>query len=178
MLKRMAKLSAGVALAGLLTSSALAQVVYNRGNDGDPETLDQHKTSTVAEAHLLRDLYEGLVIYDSKAEITSTFSVHANSRVEFQLGVRNNTTRMLELRFPNGRTHEFIVQDESGKEIWRWSKSRMFTQGLQNKLLKSHEVTTFAEEWDADELKGKFTAIAILPSDNHPIEERVEFELK
>ncbi|MGI9042632.1 MAG: BsuPI-related putative proteinase inhibitor [Gemmatimonadaceae bacterium] len=136
-----------------------ASVAFARGTTGHRETL---ATST----------------NDSKAEITSTFSVHANSRVEFQLGVRNNTTRMLELRFPNGRTHEFIVQDESGREVWRWSKSRMFTQGLQNKLLKSHEVTTFTEEWDADERKGKFTAIAILPSDNHPIEERVEFELK
>jgi len=136
-----------------------ASVAFARGSAGHKETL---ATST----------------NDSKAEITSTFSVHANSRVEFQLGVRNNTTRMLELRFPSGRTHEFVVQDESGNEVWRWSRSRMFTQGLQNKLLKSHEVTTFTESWDSDERKGKFTAIAILPSDNHPIEERVEFELK
>jgi oligopeptide transport system substrate-binding protein len=69
MLKTMARLASGVALAGLLTSSAFAQVVYNRGNDSDPETLDQHLTSTVSEAHILRDLYEGLVVQDAKAEI-------------------------------------------------------------------------------------------------------------
>jgi oligopeptide transport system substrate-binding protein len=69
MLSKLTKLVAGAALAGLLTSAAFAEVVYYRGNDGDPETLDQHKTSTVAEAHLLRDLYEGLVIYDPKAQI-------------------------------------------------------------------------------------------------------------
>ncbi|WP_372422615.1 peptide ABC transporter substrate-binding protein [Salinarimonas chemoclinalis] len=45
------------------------EVVYNRGNDTDPSSLDQHKTSTVAEAHLLRDLYEGLVVYDTEAEV-------------------------------------------------------------------------------------------------------------
>ena len=38
-------------------STALAQVTYVRGNDANPETLDQHKTSTVAEANILRDLY-------------------------------------------------------------------------------------------------------------------------
>jgi hypothetical protein len=27
-------------------------------------------------------------------------------------------------------------------------------------------------------MHGRFTAVAVLPSDNHPIEERVEFELK
>ncbi|MCJ2034874.1 peptide ABC transporter substrate-binding protein [Methylobacterium sp. J-068] len=39
--------------------------LYRRGNDADPETLDPHKSSTVAEAHILRDLYEGLLTYDN-----------------------------------------------------------------------------------------------------------------
>ncbi|MCL6285211.1 peptide ABC transporter substrate-binding protein [Ruegeria sp. 2012CJ41-6] len=54
-------------LAGL--ASAAGAAPYMRGNDGNPETLDQHKTSTVAEAHILRDLYEGLVVYTPTAEI-------------------------------------------------------------------------------------------------------------
>jgi oligopeptide transport system substrate-binding protein len=49
-------------------TAASAQVTYVRGNDGDPETLDQHKTSTVAEGNLLRDLYEGLVIENAAGE--------------------------------------------------------------------------------------------------------------
>jgi oligopeptide transport system substrate-binding protein len=48
---------------------ATAQGVFHRGNDGDPETLDPHRTSTVAEAHLLRDLSEGLVIHSMKGEV-------------------------------------------------------------------------------------------------------------
>jgi oligopeptide transport system substrate-binding protein len=51
-----------------LTSLAAAQVVYNRGNDADPETLDVHKTSTISEAAILRDLLDGLVIHNAKAE--------------------------------------------------------------------------------------------------------------
>lgn len=66
---------------GFLVSTALAAALvfgsatlsdaatYLRGNDGNPETLDQHKTSTVAEANILRELYEGLVVYTSNAEI-------------------------------------------------------------------------------------------------------------
>lgn len=49
--------------------SAASAATYVRGNDGDPETLDQHKTSTVAEANILRDLYEGLVVYNTTAEV-------------------------------------------------------------------------------------------------------------
>ncbi len=54
----------------LLTMSSFvaAEVVYHRGNTGDPETLDQHKTSTTYEAHILRDLFEGLTAYNAKGE--------------------------------------------------------------------------------------------------------------
>ena len=137
-----------------------ASVAFARGTTGHKETLAS-STNTRA-----------------KSEVSSTFSVSGSSRVEFKLDVKNNTSRMLELRFPDGKTHEFIVLDASGKQVWRWSDSRMFTQGLQNKLIKAKEVAVFSEEWDSRGEKGKFTAIAILPSDNHPVQERVEFELK
>lgn len=53
----------------LTASTALAQGTLNRGNSADPETLDPHKTSTVYEANILRDLYEGLVIHDASAKV-------------------------------------------------------------------------------------------------------------
>ncbi len=137
-----------------------ASVAFAKGTTGHKETL---ASSTSAK---------------STSALSSTFSVHAGNMVEFKLDVRNNTSKMVELTFPSGKTHEFIVQDESGKEVWRWSKSRMFTQGMQNKLVKSKDIAVFSERWNAEKLTGKFTAIALLPSDNHPVEERVTFELK
>lgn len=59
----MAVLALTLAVAGNGHQPALGAVL-ERGNDSDPETLDPHKTSTVAEAHILRDLFEGLVIHD------------------------------------------------------------------------------------------------------------------
>jgi len=114
----------------------------------------------------------------SKATLSSTFTVNASQGVEFKLDVRNNTNRMLELRYPTGKTHDFVVQDASGKEVWRWSKGRMFTSGVQNKLVKARDIAAFTETWRAENVHGKFTAIAVLTSNNHPIEERVDFELK
>ena len=49
--------------------AASAEMVWNRGNSADPESLDPHKTSTVYEAHILRDLFEGLVMQDAKADL-------------------------------------------------------------------------------------------------------------
>jgi oligopeptide transport system substrate-binding protein len=59
----------GTALSVLVASGALAQTVLNRGNNGDPESLDPHKTSTVSEANILRDLFMGLTMHDAKASL-------------------------------------------------------------------------------------------------------------
>lgn len=113
----------------------------------------------------------------------TTLDVNVNARdvneesVKFALHVGNNTKKMIELRFPNGQTHEFIVVDEFGKEVWRWSKGRMFTQAIRNKLLKGREETVFEERWNTQGMRGKYTAVAILRSDNHPVETSVEFVL-
>ncbi len=56
-------------MATLVAPTANAQITYHRGNTADPETLDPHKTSTVYEAHVLRDVFEGLVIHNAKGEI-------------------------------------------------------------------------------------------------------------
>ena len=70
---RIRRLCYGTALAAVLAvasaATASAQVTFHRGHPGEPETLDQHQTSTVYEANILRDLYEGLVIYDEAANV-------------------------------------------------------------------------------------------------------------
>jgi len=101
----------------------------------------------------------------------------ASERVSFALHVANNTKKMLELRFPNGQTHEFVVLDASGREVWRWSRGRMFTQAIRNKLLKGREETVFEDDWSAKGLRGTYTAIATLRSENHPIQTSVTFVL-
>src|SRR5882724_4311688 len=57
------------AMLALSSVAASAEMVWNRGNSADPETLDPHKTSTSAEANILRDLFEGLVMQDAKANL-------------------------------------------------------------------------------------------------------------
>lgn len=140
---------------------AASVVAFARGNSG-------HTSKTTSTTSSNR----------SKTLLTSKFTVNAGSRVEFNLDVRNNSKKMVELRFRDGKTHDFFVQDASGKEVWRWSKSRMFTQGVQNKLVKSRDVAVFSEQWSPSNAHGRYTAVAVLPSENHPIEEHVEFELK
>ncbi|WP_374834661.1 peptide ABC transporter substrate-binding protein [Paenochrobactrum pullorum] len=52
-----------------LAGTTFAETVLNRDSSTDPSTLDQHHTLTVYEGYILRDLYEGLVTFDSKGEV-------------------------------------------------------------------------------------------------------------
>ena len=84
---------------------------------------------------------------------------------------------MLELRFPDGQTHDFVVVDFAGKEVWKWSEGRMFTSAMRSTTLKGRGEETYAESWDAHGMHGSFTAIATLRSDNFPVQSKVQFVL-
>ena len=69
MLRAALKVILAVTLAAMLAGLASAEMIYHRGNTAEPETLDPSKASTTYEAHILRDLFEGLVMPDAKANI-------------------------------------------------------------------------------------------------------------
>ena len=70
--RRARLMSAAAACAALLfwaVPLASAETVYYRGVDGDPETLDPHKSSHTTEAQIIRDLFEGLLIHDARGQL-------------------------------------------------------------------------------------------------------------
>lgn len=94
----------------------------------------------------------------------------------FALQVKNVGRKHVELKFPNGQAYDFAVLDDSGREVWRWSAGRMFTQGVQNRLLGSGEAMNAGAAWSAAK-SGHYTVVAKLNSTNFPTEERSEFVL-
>jgi hypothetical protein len=97
--------------------------------------------------------------------------------VKFALAVTNLASHSVEVNFPNGQTHEFVVLDTLGREVWRWSTGKMFTQALQNRNVDPNATLSFNEEWIPQGHHGRYTALALLRSSNHPVEERVDFVL-
>jgi hypothetical protein len=113
---------------------------------------------------------------DSPA-IGATLDVKVKDRVSFALRVTNNAEKRLELTFPSGQTHDIVVLDQAGHEVWRWSEGRMFTQALQNRLLATDETLSYQASWSPSANHGTFVAVASLRSENHPLEQRVQFTL-
>jgi oligopeptide transport system substrate-binding protein len=56
------------ALALGVSSFAMAETVFHRGNGAEPETLDVHRSTGVPESLIQTDLFDGLVTYDAKGE--------------------------------------------------------------------------------------------------------------
>lgn len=113
----------------------------------------------------------------SSTAVTAQFYVHvADSSVRFALHIVNASKKQVELTFPSGQTYDFVILDSLGREMWRWGNGRMFTQALRNKLLARGETIDLEETWNAATLPpGRYTARALLTSQNYPIVQQTTF---
>jgi Intracellular proteinase inhibitor len=111
------------------------------------------------------------------ARITQALSVRLDDGVRLALQVTNNGGKQTEINFPSGQMYDFRVLDVAGREVWRWSDGRMFTQSLQNRLLSDGESMTFKAHWEDERAHGTYTAVATLMSTDHPMESRAQFTL-
>jgi len=115
---------------------------------------------------------------DGEPAVAPTLDVRVGDGVELALRVENTTDKKVDLIFPSGRTHDFVVLDSAGVEVWRWSQSRMFTGALRSRTIGARQSIAFEERWERPAAaRGRFTAVASLASENHPLESRVDFTL-
>jgi len=108
MAKRLFRLAAGAVAAALVATTAMAEMVYHRGNTAVPGTLDHHKAATPHGFNILRDLYEGLVVYDAGAQIVpgvaQSWTV-SDDALTYRFKLRDNA------KWSNGdrvRAHDFV----------------------------------------------------------------------
>jgi hypothetical protein len=113
----------------------------------------------------------------SGTPLTSALDVRLDKGVAFAFHVTNTAGRKLQLRFPSGQTHELVVLDTIGREVWRWSTGRVFTQSLQNKVLRVSDSLSYNLRW-SNAPAGHYVAVATLASGNFPVEQRVEFVVR
>jgi hypothetical protein len=163
-----------------LSSSRVAIAIFCAGAlafaCGPRTHSEAASTSPLATAALV--VQQGNAHAHDGTHLASGLEVNLESDgLRFALQVTNETKKHMEVAFPNGQTHEFVVVDSVGREVWRWSASRLFTQAVQNKLLSSGETLRYSEQWSHPALRGKYTVIATLNSTNFPVQERADFVL-
>ena len=98
------------------------------------------------------------------------------SPLRLALHVVNTSKKRVEVTFPTGQTHDFVVLDTAGREVWRWGNGRMFTQTLRNKLLAAGASLELEEELKSVKLPpGRYVARGTLVSNNYPVTQEAEF---
>ena len=109
--------------------------------------------------------------------LSAATQVAMDHGVQVTLRVTNVADHAIELDFPSGLTHDVVILDSLGRQVWRWSDGRMFTQAVRNTLLGANESVAYQARWNPAGRKGTFTAVALLKSNNHPLEQRTQFVL-
>ncbi|HEX4997999.1 MAG TPA: BsuPI-related putative proteinase inhibitor [Terriglobia bacterium] len=68
--------------------------------------------------------------------------------------VTNTGDRLLPFRFPSGQNFDFIVMDQSGREVWRWSRTQFFTRVVRSEALRPDNPWRYQAVWDGRDSDG------------------------
>lgn len=112
-------------------------------------------------------------------KLNGNFALHIEPRaLNFAFVLTNESKKQVELAFPNGQQYEFAVLDSVGREVYRWSAGRMFTQSVRNATIDGNDTLRIAERVKTTLPQGKYVAVATLRSSNYPIKQVSAFELR
>jgi hypothetical protein len=78
----------------------------------------------------------------------SVVPIADNEKVKFELLIKNNEESPLHFEFPSSQFYEITVSDQSGQEVYRYSKGRFFLQALQTTKIEPHQTYRKVENWD------------------------------
>lgn len=105
--------------------------------------------------------------------LTPTLTVEpADDGLRFVLTVRNDGDEPVELSFRTGQRADFAVTS-NGRELWRYSDGRMFTQALGSETIEPGDHRSYEAVW-ADPDPGEYTVTGELTADSHDIETAIE----
>jgi hypothetical protein len=162
----------------LLCAGAIAFACSPRSRSATPEALAS--ALPVPSSNSVQRVVKraGAASKSSAPKVNTRLTVDPKAHeVRLALDVANVSKKHVELVFPNGQRYDFAVVDSTGREVWRWSNGRLFTQIVQNKELPSGNAMQVSETW-SDAVPGRYTAVATLKSTNYPVEERMEFVVR
>jgi hypothetical protein len=163
----------------VISMVCVAAVAFACGPRTRSESATQSAAVTIASTTDASITPQGEARTTKDGALSATIYVRSNeSPMRLALHVVNTSKKRLELTFPSGQTHDFVILDSVGREVWRWGNGRMFTQSLRNKLLGGGEALEMVEELPSARLApGTYTVRATLTSQNYPVTKDASFTL-
>lgn len=99
----------------------------------------------------------------------------AGQTVEIAFVVTNTSKSPINYAYPSAQQYDVSIADATGKEVWRWSKSRVFGQAITHLDLRPGQSTTYNVPWnqrDSDQhpiMPGTYTITASTTPTSRPV---------
>ena len=93
--------------------------------------------------------------------------------------VHNQTSSTVRLTFPTSQRYELILEDASGRKIWRWSRGRFFLQTIGQVVLKPAQMgLRMKATVPAPAQPGRYTLRVVLTSSDYPLGAKTGIEVR
>lgn len=90
-----------------------------------------------------------------------------NNVVTMTLTMKNPSAAPIKVAFSSGQKYDFVVIDSAtGREAWRWSADKGFTQALEERTVPASGALVFTEKWTAPK-RGLYLVHGVLVATSH-----------
>ena len=91
----------------------------------------------------------------------------------------NYTEEDVVFYFNSAQRYDFIIEDEEGNEVWRWSKDRMFAMMLGEEILGPHNSEAiYTVEYKGKLSSGYYKITGIIVAQDRPMSGSIIIEVK
>lgn len=99
--------------------------------------------------------------------------------IMMKLKVFSYTEEEVTFLFNTGQRYDFIIEDEKGSEIWRWSEARMFVQMLGEEILgATNTKIIYTAEYTNKLRPGYYKITGVFIAQDRPMSGSIIIEVK
>ncbi|HEY3375552.1 MAG TPA: BsuPI-related putative proteinase inhibitor [Candidatus Aquicultor sp.] len=77
----------------------------------------------------------------------SSENVRPGQRLKVTLNVLNTASQVRELTFNTGQKYDLLIKEKEGRNVWRWSAGKMFSQMIETVRLGPGKSVSYEAEW-------------------------------
>lgn len=110
---------------------------------------------------------------------TDKMKYSVGESVKMTLKIFNYTEEEITFYFNTSQRYDFVIEDEKGNEIWRWSNGRMFALVLGEETLGSNNPKIiYTIEYKSELDSGNYKIIGVLVAKDKPMSGSIVIEVK
>ncbi len=110
---------------------------------------------------------------------TDKISYSVGEPIKMTVKIFNYTKKDIVFYFNTAQRYNFIIKDEEGNEIWRWSEGRMFAQMLEEEILgPSNSEVIYTAEYRNKLSPGYYKVTGVFIAQEKPMSGSIIIEVK